>query len=87
MIYRDLDQEMIINRIEKFTKEHQQILDKLYNNEIVYEKDNSYIEDILQAFEEEDCYIRECDELVKNICIGYCIIPLCHGYCKIIMSP
>ena len=80
MIYddeKDETSERIKRSIKNFGEEHQRILNLLYDNKIVFEKDNSAIEDILDAFISIPGYfIRECHEIVKDTSIGYCIIPI-----------
>ena len=80
MIYDD-ERVETSNRIKKsiknFSDDHQRILNLLYDNKIVFEKDNSAIEDILDAFISiPGHFIRECHEIVKDVSIGYCIIPI-----------
>jgi len=80
LIYRDEYHE-ILNKlkmeIENFNEEHLRIYNKLFNHEIIFEKDNSAIQDVLSVFKKvPGRYIRECDKIVEDVCIGYCIIPI-----------
>jgi len=79
MIYDDSPEffESMKDIIEDFSDEHQRIIDMLLDLKIVFEKDNTAIEDILNCcLMTNRVYIKDCDEIVKDIAIGYCIIPI-----------
>ncbi len=56
--------------------EHHRIWSVLKTGRLLIEKDNSCIGDIIEGLEQFGRVIKEVPELVENICIGYCVIPL-----------
>jgi len=78
MIYDDTHDLDFKKHISNFSDEHQRIIDLVVaDNKIVFEKDNSAIEDVLNAFNKlSRSFVKECPEIVKDTSIGYCIIPI-----------
>ncbi len=80
-LYRDLLEEDIEKNINNLTDEHIRIIDLVFKGNIIIEKDNSAIKDVLDSFAWVNdgwgcCILRECEEVIKDMCIGYCIIPI-----------
>ena len=56
--------------------EHSRIWQDLKDGKTVIEKDNTCIMDILIGIEKNKCIVKEVPEVVEDICIGYCAIPI-----------
>jgi len=56
--------------------EHIKIWSVLKTGKLLLEKDNSCIEDIIEGLEQCGRVIKEVPEVVEDICIGYCVIPI-----------
>ena len=66
--------------------EHHKIWSVLKTGKLLLEKDNTCIEDIIEGLEQCGRVIKEVPELVEDICIGYCVIPVSSNEIRSIES-